>query len=131
MAGAGVGVELRKNAENVVDAILHEEGGGSKLGKGVVITPRMEKVIIGIDDTDTKEEGATWVLANEIGKLVEKEGIGYYIDHTIIQLYPGNPDKTQNCVSIALTFAVYPKYKYKIKELIKNHLKEIRNGIKK
>ena len=124
LAGAGVGVELRKNAENVVDALLHEKGGGSKLGKGVVITPKMEKVIIGIDDTDTKEEGATWVLANEIGKLVEKEGIGYYIDHTIIQLYPGNPDKTQNCVSIALTFAVYPEYKYKIKDIIRKYLKE-------
>jgi methanogenesis imperfect marker protein 11 len=124
LAGAGVGVELRKNAENVVDAIIYEKGGGSKLGKGVVITPKMEKIIVGIDDTDTKEEGATWVLANDIGKLVEKEGIGYYIDHTIVQLFPGNPNKTQNCVGIALTFAVYPKYKYKLKELIKELLKK-------
>ncbi len=124
LAGAGVGIELRKKAENVLDAILYEKGGGSKLGKGAIITPKMEKVIVGIDDTDTKEEGATWVLANEIGKLVEKEGFGYYIDHTIVQLYPGNPNKTQNCVSIALTFAIYPKYKYKIKDLIKNYLKK-------
>ncbi|EHP85702.1 methanogenesis marker protein 11 [Methanotorris formicicus] len=124
LAGAGVGAEMRKKAENVVDVIIHQKGGGSKLGKAEVITPKMEKVIVGIDDTDTKEEGATWVLANEIGKSVEKEGYGYYMDHTIVQLYPGNPNKTQNCVSIALTFAVYPKYKYKIDELIKKELKE-------
>ncbi|ABR57062.1 domain of unknown function DUF1743 [Methanococcus aeolicus Nankai-3] len=124
LAGAGVGVELRSNAKNVINTILYEKGGGSKLGKGAVITPKMEKVIVGIDDTDTKEEGATWVLANEIGNIVEKEGWGYYIDHTIIQLYPGNPNKTQNCVSIGLTFAIYPEYKYKLKELIKNQLKE-------
>ena len=29
-----------------------------------------------------------------------------YLDHIIVQLYPHNPHKTQNCVSIALTFAV-------------------------
>ena len=34
-----------------------------------------------------------------------KEGFEY-LDHVIVQLYPHNPHKTQNCVSIALTFAV-------------------------
>ena len=124
LAGAGVGVGLRKNAENVIKTETYEKGGGSKLGKGLVITPKMEKITVGIDDTDTKEEGATWVLANEIGKIVEEKGYGYYIDHTIIQLYPGNPNKTKNCVSIALTFAIYPKYKYKVKELVKELVKE-------
>jgi len=124
LAGAGVGIELRKNAENVIDAIILEKGGGSKLGRGMIITPKMEKLIVGIDDTDTKEEGATWVLADKIGRYIEKKGLGYYIDHTIVQLYPGNPKKTQNCVSIALTFAIFPKYKYKVKEVIKNYLME-------
>jgi len=124
LAGAGVGIELRKNAENVLEVELLEKGGGSKLGRGKVVTPKMEKITVGIDDTDTKEEGATWVLANEIGNLIEETKMGYYVDHTITQLYPGNPNKTQNCVSIALTFAVYPKYKYEIGKAIKKLLKE-------
>ncbi|ABR54810.1 domain of unknown function DUF1743 [Methanococcus vannielii SB] len=124
LAGAGVGIELRRNAENVLNVELLEKGGGSKLGRGKVVTPKMEKITVGIDDTDTKEEGATWVLANEIGHLIEETKMGYYIDHTITQLYPGNPNKTQNCVSIALTFAVYPKYKYEIGKAIKKLLKE-------
>lgn len=124
LAGAGVGTELRKNAKNVIATNLIQKGGGSKLGKAEVITPKMEKVTIGIDDTDTKEEGATWVLANEIGKIIEREGMGYYMDHTIVQLYPGNPNKTQNCVSIALTLAIYPKYKYEIGKFVKDLLKE-------
>jgi len=124
LAGGGVGIELRKGAENVIDTVILERGGGSKLGRGVVITPKMEKLMVGIDDTDTKEEGATWVLAHEIGRYIESKGFGYYMDHTIVQLYPGNPHKTQNCVSVALTFAVYPKYKYKVKEVIRDFLRE-------
>jgi len=124
LAGAGVGIELRKNAENVLEVELLEKGGGSKLGRGKVVTPKMEKITVGIDDTDTKEEGATWVLANEVGHLIEETKMGYYVDHTITQLFPGNPNKTQNCVSIALTFAVYPQYKYEIGKAIKKLLKE-------
>ncbi|WP_456372465.1 methanogenesis marker protein 11 [Methanocaldococcus sp.] len=124
LAGGGVGTELRKGAENVIEVNILEKGGGSKIGRAEVITPKMEKVIIGIDDTDTKEEGATWVLAHEIGLEVEKNKLGYYLDHTIVQLYPGNPNKTQNCVSIALSFAVYPEYKYKIDKFVKKLLKE-------
>ena len=31
-----------------------------------------------------------------------------YLDHVTCQLYPHNPNKTQNCVAIALVFAVEP-----------------------
>jgi methanogenesis imperfect marker protein 11 len=43
-----------------------------------------------------------------------------YLDHIIVQLYPHNPHKTQNCVSIALTFAVESDKK---QELIDNVIK--------
>jgi methanogenesis imperfect marker protein 11 len=34
---------------------------------------------------------------------------GYqYLDHVTVQLYPHNPHKTQNCVAIALVFAIKP-----------------------
>ncbi|MBW9223489.1 hypothetical protein KKP90_02690, partial [Methanothermococcus sp. SCGC AD-155-E23] len=48
LAGGGVGIELRRGAENVIDTVILEKGGGSKLGRGMVITPKMEKVIVGI-----------------------------------------------------------------------------------
>lgn len=106
LAGAGVGAGLCRGMANGVEYIeLINAGGGSKLGKAVVVTEKMEKIVIGIDDTDTKEEGATWTTAHNIGVELQNEGF-QYLDHVIVQLYPHNPNKTQNCVSIALTFSV-------------------------
>ena len=106
LAGAGVGAGMcRGMGEGVKYIELIEVGGGSKAGKATVVTPKLEKVVIGVDDTDTKDAGATWTMAHNLG--VELAGEGYeYLDHIIVQLYPHNPHKTQNCVSIALTFAV-------------------------
>ena len=48
-----------------------------------------------------------------------------YLDHVTVQLYPHNPNKTQNCVAIALVFAVKPGEKdvliKKTSELLKKH----------
>ncbi len=108
LAGAGVGAAMcRGMAEGVKRVELYDVGGGSKLGKAAVITPRMEKIVLGLDDTDTKDEGATWTMAHNMGMELAKFGFKY-IDHVIVQLYPHNPHKTQNCVSVALTFAVKP-----------------------
>jgi methanogenesis imperfect marker protein 11 len=106
LAGAGVGAGMcRGMGEGVKYVELIQVGGGSKAGKATVVTPKLEKVVIGVDDTDTKDAGATWTMAHNLG--VELAGEGYeYLDHIIVQLYPHNPHKTQNCVSIALTFAV-------------------------
>jgi methanogenesis imperfect marker protein 11 len=111
LAGAGVGAGMcRGMAEGIDHVELLSEGGGSKEGKATVVTPIMEKIIIGIDDTDTKEEGATWTTAHNIATQLQKEGYEY-LDHVIVQLYPHNPNKTQNSVSIALTFAIFPNQK--------------------
>ena len=106
LAGAGVGAGMcRGMGEGVKYVELIQVGGGSKAGKATVVTPKLEKVVIGVDDTDTKDAGATWTMAHNLG--VELAGEGFeYLDHIIVQLYPHNPHKTQNCVSIALTFAV-------------------------
>lgn len=114
LAGAGVGAGMCRGMGNGIKQVeIYEKGGGSKFGKAGVITPKMEKVVIGIDDTDTKYKGATWTMAHNIGLELKKEGFEY-LDHVIIQLYPHNPHKTQNCVSIALTFAVFPDEKEKL-----------------
>ena len=106
LAGAGVGAGMcRGMGEGVKYVELIETGGGSKVGKATVVTPKLEKVVIGVDDTDTKDAGATWTMAHNLGVELASEGFEY-LDHIIVQLYPHNPHKTQNCVSIALTFAV-------------------------
>ncbi|MBM4240291.1 MAG: DUF1743 domain-containing protein [Euryarchaeota archaeon] len=116
LAGAGVGAAMcRGMAEGVKRVELYDVGGGSKLGKAAVVTEKLQKVVIGIDDTDTKEEGATWTLANNIG--FELSNMGFeFIDHVIVQLYPHNPNKTQNCVAVALVFAVKPDERQKLVE---------------
>jgi len=116
LAGAGVGAAMcRGMAKGVKRVELYDIGGGSKVGRAAVVTPKLQKVVIGIDDTDTKEEGATWTLANNVGIELSKMGFEY-IDHIIVQLYPHNPNKTQNCVAIALVFAVEPGEREKLIE---------------
>lgn len=123
LAGAGVGAAMcRGMAEGVKRVELQDIGGGSKVGRAAVITSRLQKIVIGIDDTDTKEEGATWTLAHNIGAELSKQGFEY-LDHVTVQLFPHNPQKTQNCVSIALVFALKSderdKLVKKIVELLK------------
>jgi len=124
LAGAGVGAAMcRGMAEGVKRIELYDVGGGSKPGRAAVITPRLEKVVIGIDDTDTPESGATWTLANNIGLEARKQGFEY-IDHVTVQLYPHNPHKTQNCVSVALAFAVRPGEADKLVALVRDLLRD-------
>jgi methanogenesis imperfect marker protein 11 len=60
-------------------------------------------VLIGVDDTDTPEEGATWTLTHNIARAVENED-SRYLSHTIVQLFPV-PYRTKNCVSTVCEFA--------------------------
>lgn len=107
LAGGGIAATIcRGMAEGVRGIEIIEEGGGGKLGKAKLILPMKRKVVIGVDDTDNNEEGATWSLVNEIAFELEMKGFGDYLNHTIVQLYPKVPHKTTNCVSIAVTFAV-------------------------
>jgi methanogenesis imperfect marker protein 11 len=106
LAGGGIAATVcRGMAEGVKGIEIIQEGGGGKLGKAKLVVPAMKKVVIGVDDTDTKESGATWSLVNEIAYKLEKDGLGIYLLHTITQLYLDNPYKTTNCVSISVTFA--------------------------
>ncbi|MCQ2970865.1 tRNA(Ile2) 2-agmatinylcytidine synthetase [Methanobrevibacter gottschalkii] len=114
LAGAGVGAGMcRGMGEGVKYIELIQVGGGSKAGKATVVTPKLNKIVIGVDDTDVKDAGATWTMAHNLGVELANEGFEY-LDHIIVQLYPHNPHKTQNCVSIALTFAVEESKKEKL-----------------
>jgi methanogenesis imperfect marker protein 11 len=107
LGGGGVGAtKCRALAEGVLRYECTESGGG-RAAKGTIIVPRRERVIIGIDDTDTKEKGATWTLTHNIAKELDcVESI--YLSHSLVQLFPVAA-RTQNCVSTALEFACVSK----------------------
>lgn len=103
LGGGGVGATIsRALAEDVID-YDHSEIGGSRSSKGTIVLPKRKRVLIGVDDTDTKEEGATWSLIHNIASDLNGKN-AYYISHALVQLYPV-PFKTQNCVSTVVEFA--------------------------
>lgn len=109
LGGAGVGItQCRKSAKGLYKAEILRDGGGGNLGRSRFLFEPRIKLHIGIDDTDSKNKGATWSLGNELGVSCVKAGISY-INHTLVQLFPFAPGKTTNCVGTVLTFAVLPE----------------------
>ncbi len=103
LGGGGVGATIsRALAEDVID-YDYTEIGGSRRSRGTIVLPKRKRVLIGVDDTDTKEEGATWSLVHNIAHDLDDKN-ARYISHSIVQLYPV-PFKTQNCVSTVVEFA--------------------------
>jgi methanogenesis imperfect marker protein 11 len=103
MGGGGVGATVcRAEAAGVIRSKSDPCGGGREAGAQIWL-PRRERVIIGVDDTDTPEEGATWTLAHNIAEAVQTAE-SRYISHTIVQLFPV-PYRTKNCVGVACEFA--------------------------
>ncbi|MFQ6050491.1 MAG: methanogenesis marker protein 11 [Candidatus Hydrothermarchaeota archaeon] len=125
LGGGGVGASYSRGmAEGVKRVEIHASGGGSKYSRATVVLPRMERLVLGVDDTDNKEEGATWSLTHNLGCEIQKKGLGEYIYHSIVQLYPKNPDKTQNCVSVSLGFASKKEKKNEIIEFAQKYLEK-------
>ncbi len=122
LGGGGVGATTcRAYANGVLRCNITESGGG-KRASGTIVVPRRDRVLVGIDNTDSKEVGATWTLAHNIADAVDSRD-HKYISHTLVQLYPV-PEKTQNCVATVLEFACVDGAK---KEL----LAKIRKGLLK
>ena len=103
MGGGGVGAAAcRSDAAGVLRSTCDESGGGKVAGSTLWL-PRMQRVLIGVDDTDTPDEGATWTLVHNIAKAVG-DAQTIYLSHTIVQLFPV-PYRTKNCVSLVAEFA--------------------------
>jgi len=103
MGGGGVGATAcRADARGVLRSRSDDSGGG-KIAEATIWLPRRQRVLIGVDDTDTPEDGATWTLVHNIAKAVEDEQSAY-LSHTIVQLFPV-PYRTKNCVSLVAEFA--------------------------
>ncbi len=106
LGGGGVGATLsRAKAGDVLRYEVTECGGG-RVARGTIVLPRRERLIIGVDDTDSKTTGATWTLVHNIASRVDRPE-ARYISHSLVQLFPV-PTKTQNCVSTAVEFACLP-----------------------
>ena len=103
LGGGGVGASGCRSFAGGVNRCLSDPSGGGKRAGSTIWVPRRQRVLIGIDDTDTPDEGATWTLAHNIARAVEDEA-SRYLSHTIVQLFPV-PYRTKNCVSIVCEFA--------------------------
>ncbi len=115
IAGAGVGVgACLPQADGVIRTIYPDDFkmGGAYIASTEIVTPKMVRVIIGVDDTDTPQKGASWVASLKMGMSCPH---GKFLEHKIIQLNPKAPNKTTNCCSTAVSFAVLPS---KVDELI-------------
>jgi methanogenesis imperfect marker protein 11 len=103
LGGGGVGAAgSRSRAGGLARAEADPCGGGKRAGATVWV-PLRRRVLIGVDDTDTPEAGATWTLAHNIARAVESDD-DVYLSHTIVQLYPVS-FRTKNCVGIVVEFA--------------------------
>ena len=109
IAGASVGIgACIPQADTVIETVYPDDFkmGGAHRASVEIVTPKMVRVIIGVDDTDTKEKGASWVTSL---KMATTCPYGKFLEHKIIQLNPKAPNKTTNCCSTAASFAVEPK----------------------
>ncbi|OGS57207.1 MAG: hypothetical protein A3K60_05900 [Euryarchaeota archaeon RBG_19FT_COMBO_56_21] len=125
LAGASVGVgACLPQAEGVekVEFLSDQLVGGSRRVEIKITTPLHRRLIIGIDDTDTKEKGATWVLGLKMGRETPH---GIFLTHKIVQLNPHAPQKTTNCASTGVAFAVKPEDASKAVDWAKEY---VRNG---
>jgi len=103
MGGGGVGAAACRSDAAGVTRSRSDPAGGGRVAGATIWLPRRQRVLIGVDDTDTPEAGATWTLVHNIAKAVEDER-SVYLSHTIVQLYPV-PYRTKNCVGLVAEFA--------------------------
>lgn len=103
MGGGGVGASSCRSYAGGVTRCRTDPSGGGRTAGSTVWIPRNQRVLIGVDDTDTPEDGATWTLAHNIARAVEDDE-SCYLSHTIVQLFPVE-FRTKNCVSIVCEFA--------------------------
>jgi len=128
IAGAGVGVAAcLPQAPGVIRAEYPSEAdlqvGGARENRVRIVSPLYEKVVFGIDDTDTAAGGATWVLALQCAASCPVEDV-HLLDMRLVQLNPAVPNKTTNCVGSALVYAVRPDRARELEEYIVRFIAE-------
>ncbi|MDD1771747.1 MAG: DUF1743 domain-containing protein [Methanomassiliicoccales archaeon] len=124
LAGASVGVGACMPQGPGTIAVEYPDDakiGGAHRIEVTIVTPKLIRVIISVDDTDTKQQGASWSL---MLKLAQECPVGHFLKHKIIQLNPNVPEKTTNCVSVGVSFAVTERDLPALLEYFSTQLKE-------
>lgn len=124
IAGASVGVgACLPQADDVIETIYPDDFkmGGAYVVETEIVTRKRVRLIIGVDDTDTPLEGASWVLTMRLGRECP---YGKFLNHKIVQLNPMAPNKTTNCCSTAVSFAATEDEVPKIIEFAKDFIKK-------
>jgi len=106
LAGASVGVgACLPQGPGTIEAEYPDDAqvGGAHRIEVTITTPKMIRAIFAVDDTDTKEKGASWVL---MLKCARSAPVGHLLQHKIVQLNPDVKDKTTQCVAVGISFAV-------------------------
>lgn len=103
-ATAGIaGLKVGGNHEEVVETVV----------------PALTRMMVGLDDTDSPEQGATWVLGPELARRLEASIEGLKVlDQRLIQLWSGIEEKTSNCVALGLSLALPPHQVSAAREII-------------
>lgn len=124
LAGASVGVgACLPQAKETIQTEYPDDlkiGGAHKV-EVTISTPKMIRVIYAVDDTDTKEEGASWAMMLQLARSCPH---GKFLEHKIIQLNPNVPNKTTNCVSVGISFAVEEKNLQELTEYVIEFVRE-------
>lgn len=107
LGGAGIGATRCRAFASGVLRYEISEAGGEKEATGTVVLPRRRRVLIAVDDTDSKEVGATWTLTHNIASKISCDD-AVFLSQALVQLFPV-PEKTQNCMSTILEFGCTTK----------------------
>lgn len=124
LAGASVGIgACLPQGPGTISAEYPEEAkvGGANRIEVTIATPKMVRMVFGVDDTDTKEKGASWVLMLKCARACP---IGHFLEHKIVQLNPKAPDRTTQCVAVGISFAVEPKDVPALKDFVIKFVRE-------
>jgi hypothetical protein len=98
--------DMIAHAEGVCEVKVHRRGD---IVEGEIWTKALTHVVMGVDDTDSREGGATFALALALLEYLGKmEGV-FPIDHHVVMLNPGVIEKTAGNSCSSIDFAVEPK----------------------
>lgn len=124
LAGASVGIgACLPQGPGTIEATYPDDTrvGGAHRIEVTISTPKMVRVVFGVDDTDTKESGASWVLMLKCGRSAP---VGHFLQHKIVQLNPAVKEKTTQCVAVSISFAVGERDFPALKEHVIRFVKE-------
>ncbi|MBP2132640.1 hypothetical protein J2128_000561 [Methanomicrobium sp. W14] len=105
---------MMKMAEGVYDIRICNEG---PVTEGDVYTYSMSHLIIGVDDTDTKNEGATFALALGLLQFLSRLKSVIPISHRVVMLNPDIKDCTAGNSCSFIELAVIPREAKKISDI--------------